>query len=680
MPTTTSEYPSASGFLAEESVISRFASGGTIPFFGKNLRAEGTVLKSPDSGFSLTDDNGTVIVSYAAALAIPEITTLSRANFSILAKTRSEASADALAAELKTAVSGSGVRVRSFRGGSGGATRIVDDVTAYVSEALAVVFFLAGTAAFFFSKAVWISNRRYFSVLRILGASRFSVSAAFVTFFLIAAVLAAASAFVLSVAVLEFVPIPASLGVPSVGLREMLRLLATFPFVVLPAAVPGVVSVFKTPPLSGLGEPRISLPSLTDGILTLFGTFSASALFLYVLSGLAPWAAVKKSATVILAIAALLLLAFMAIRVSARIFKKIGSGNFALFDSVRLSIAPGSPAFPVVAAFVVPAVLLASFASLAFHFTSELERLSTSGYDIFAMNLTEKDAESARSAFPKSESYSVIRARISKINGLTLAEHLDGEPSREFSREFNVTSSKLPEAVIAGENRDVKIGEVSLDDEFSKSLGISVGDVVTFSVLGREFALTAVNVRESNREGIRPFFYFQVAPGEFSKIPPSYFVAASTPDTDSFKSEVLRRSGSYVSFVDVRESVGIVRSSAARILPAVWAFLAAVAMLSVTVAVAALSSLKGFRTAREKAYSAIGATRVFLRRQALYTLVFYVVSAFAAAAVVAFPAVWGGIASVSFLKFSLTAAFKAIGVLFGFLFLAAASVAAFERK
>lgn len=390
--------------------------------------------------------------------------------------------------------------------------------------------------------------------------------------------------------------------------------------------------------------------------------------------------ALKKSTSVILAVAVVLFLAYGAIRFVARAFSSVKTNDFAFTDAVRLAVSPGSPAFPVVAAFLVPAVLLASFSSLAFHFSSELQRLSSSGYDVFAINLKESDAAAVRKEFPKSESYSIIRARISRINGETLSEHLKGEPSREFSREFNVTSSELPNAVIQGEDRAVKIGEVSLDDEFSKSLGIGVGDTVTFSVMGREFDLKAVNVRSSDREGIRPFFYFSVAPGEFSKVPPSYFVAASVPDTEVFKSETLKVSGAYVSFVDVREAVGIVRSAADRILPAVWAFLAAIALLSVTVGIAALSSLKGFRNAREKTYRAIGATRKFLRRQSLHTLVFYVASAFLAAAVVAFPAVWGGIASVSFLKFSFAAGLKAVAVLFAFLVAASSAVALFERR
>lgn len=96
-------FPSDAGFLAESSVIARFASGGVLPFFGKDFRAEGVVVKTPDAGFSFADDNGTIVVPYAAAMAVPEIRTLSRADFSILAKTPSDMAADALASELKAA-------------------------------------------------------------------------------------------------------------------------------------------------------------------------------------------------------------------------------------------------------------------------------------------------------------------------------------------------------------------------------------------------------------------------------------------------------------------------------------------------------------------------------------------------------------------------------------------------
>lgn len=543
------------------------------------------------------------------------------------------------------------------------------------------MFLLVGTAAFFFSRAVWIANRRYFSTLRILGASRLAVAFAFSAFFVVAALIAATAAcFAVGIGISE-IRLPEAFGsTVAFSGENVFRLLLALPFALVPAIVPGVVSVFRTAPLSGLSEPKIALPDFWETGFSVSAAFVGLASFYAIVADSPLPDALRKAFFVLAAIATVLIATFFALRLSAKFFLSRKTKDFALFDAVRLSVAPGSPAFPVVSAFVIPAVLLASFSSVAFHFSSELARLSASGADVFAVNLLPDDVPSIRAEFPDAGTFSILRARIVRINGKTLRDHLGGEPSREFSREFNLTSSELPERIVRGTDRELRIGETSLDDEFAASLGIGVGDRITFSVMGREFELSAVNVRESSREGIRPFFYFQVAPGEFSGVPVSYFVSAETPDVETFKKRVLELSGPYVSFVDVRQAVGIVRDAAQRILPAVWAFLAAVGLLSVSVAAAALSSLRSFRLSRERSYRAIGATESFLARQAFHTLVFYVFSAFLVASVFAFPAAWGGIASVSFLKFSFPAALSAVGVLFAFLVAASASVALFERR
>lgn len=205
----SADFPSASGFLSDASISRRFASGGTIPFFGKRLRAEGEIVASPESAFSFGTDEGTVYVPYATALAVPEIRSLSRAEFSILVKTPDELAADAFAKELRQAFPERGsLRVRTFRGGSGNVARIVSDVSSYVSEAVSVAFLLAGVAAFYFSRAVWMANRHHFAVLRVLGASRFSVAASFAAFFLAAATLAALAALPVSALAIRSAPLP----------------------------------------------------------------------------------------------------------------------------------------------------------------------------------------------------------------------------------------------------------------------------------------------------------------------------------------------------------------------------------------------------------------------------------------------------------------------------------------
>lgn len=457
-------------------------------------------------------------------------------------------------------------------------------------------------------------------------------------------------------------------------MREVLRVALVLPFVALPAIVPGVAAAFRTRPLEGFAEPKLSLPSLTDSLFALLAVFAGIWTFDVLVIGIVAVPAASKTAILVAGIVAVLALARVSLPASAALLARFRAGGFALEDALRLSRAPGSPAPAVVSAFLVPALLFASFSSLAFHFASELGRFSTSGYDVFALNLSESDVAKIRAAYPVSESYSLIRARISAINGQPLSDRFSGNAPREFSREFNLTSSPLPDRVLEGEKRAPKIGETSMDDEFARNLGVSVGDVVTFAVMGREFPLKVTAIRESVREGIRPFFYFQVAPGEFAGLPPSYFLAASPPDARKFRSDAYAAAGSKVSFVDVRQTVATVRSVAERILPAVWAFLAAIGILAVTVAVAVLSSLRTFRKSRDRTYRAVGADSGFLMRHSRFSILHYSASAFLAASVAAFPTVWWSIASVSFLKFSPSAAAWAVTVLFAFLAAASAAV------
>jgi predicted lysophospholipase L1 biosynthesis ABC-type transport system permease subunit len=70
--------------------------------------------------------------------------------------------------------------------------------------------------------------------------------------------------------------------------------------------------------------------------------------------------------------------------------------------------------------------------------------------------------------------YDILRARITRINEKTLEEHFDVERvSGEFTREFNITTTSLPNRVLAGK-KEISSSEVSIDQEFSKSLGVKL--------------------------------------------------------------------------------------------------------------------------------------------------------------------------------------------------------------
>lgn len=68
------------------------------------------------------------------------------------------------------------------------------------------------------------------------------------------------------------------------------------------------------------------------------------------------------------------------------------------------------------------------------------------------------------------EIYSILRARVMKVNASTLAEHLDvTEPSREFTREFNITTTPLSNPILAGKST-IASDEVSVDHDFAERL------------------------------------------------------------------------------------------------------------------------------------------------------------------------------------------------------------------
>lgn len=106
--------PTASGYLADAAFAARFSSGGELDFFRRKLRQDGEILESSESSFSFGEESGSVFISYETAMSLPEISTLSRADFSILIRTPNEFDADRMLASLRSDGEIS-ARVRSFR-------------------------------------------------------------------------------------------------------------------------------------------------------------------------------------------------------------------------------------------------------------------------------------------------------------------------------------------------------------------------------------------------------------------------------------------------------------------------------------------------------------------------------------------------------------------------------------
>jgi putative ABC transport system permease protein len=217
--------------------------------------------------------------------------------------------------------------------------------------------------------------------------------------------------------------------------------------------------------------------------------------------------------------------------------------------------------------------------SLSFRAKLQIDAEHTA--NIYAINILPADSERITQSMTGIEIYSILQARVTEINHRSLALHLGTpEPSREFTREFNITTTPLANPILEWK-KEIGRDEVSVDDEFAKRLGVKPGDRITFLLSGREVTLTVSGIRESIRDGFRPFFYFSFSETAFKNAPKTYFAATYSPDIEAWKQQILSLSWPHVTFIDVENILKIVREISSKILSVIALFFVAISVFGI---------------------------------------------------------------------------------------------------
>lgn len=130
-----------------------------------------------------------------------------------------------------------------------------------------------------------------------------------------------------------------------------------------------------------------------------------------------------------------------------------------------------------------------------------------------------------------------IRGRLTAINGEPVAqkEFSDIRGTNFARREQNITwTATLPDS-----NR-VRRGEwwswnyrgepqISLEEEVARSLGVQVGDTMTFNVAGEEFTAPVTSIRYIEWDSFAPNFYLMLSPGLAEELPQTYVASFNVP-------------------------------------------------------------------------------------------------------------------------------------------------------
>ena len=130
--------------------------------------------------------------------------------------------------------------------------------------------------------------------------------------------------------------------------------------------------------------------------------------------------------------------------------------------------------------------------------------------------------------------YPVIRGRLTHINGL--------EPSEEQRAKAHILRSEgnlswidtleADNEIVAGQWWDQWSSKgfgVSLEESIANSIGVSVGDQLTFNIGGFTLDATVASIRKLRWDSMNPNFYFLMSPGALDNFSPTYLTSVYLP-------------------------------------------------------------------------------------------------------------------------------------------------------
>jgi putative ABC transport system permease protein len=219
--------------------------------------------------------------------------------------------------------------------------------------------------------------------------------------------------------------------------------------------------------------------------------------------------------------------------------------------------------------------------------------------------------------------YPMVRGRLIERNGKpaggTQYAADDARAQRWADREFNLSSAES-----LGDDNRITAGElwakihqgkpeISVEEEFAKSLGWSIGDRVAFDIAGQRIDAKITSLRKVEWESFKPNFFVVFSPGALEGYPASYITAVKvSPERTRFTADLVERFPN-LSVIDVDAIITQVKSIGDQVAMVVqvvfWFSLAA----GVLVLLAAVSASQDERLREGGVMRALGGSRKQLR-------------------------------------------------------------------
>lgn len=412
--------------------------------------------------------------------------------------------------------------VRNYKSGWERFERILSNLTDYINYAVLFSFFLTVTIIFLSISSFFIKERKQLSILRILWMDNFKVYRFFGILFFIVFIFAFLVAVLWNILLFEYIRtielaqdfIVLNSSLIQWAILGIILFLFSFslPIFKLLSALPNVW--LQDNFFNNLSKKeKIILWILIFILIIILGIFLGNSIFTAIFIA-------------ILLSIFFIIFAYITTKILQYFFgksEKLRKKNFFLYDSIRSTVRPGNLSILLNFSFFIIFFITMFISILFWNFYNRLQVNLETDNNFFVLNITQDIYNEVDDEY-KEWSYSLLRWRITGINNQSLEEYTKNNPSRRFNREFNITDTGLEDLKVLRWTQIISWW-VSVDDEFSQTLGIDIWDEITFQIYWLEKKLTVMNIRETQDYSINPFFYFQVDETEFEKFPKQYFIS-----------------------------------------------------------------------------------------------------------------------------------------------------------
>ncbi|MGT2550042.1 ABC transporter permease [Acinetobacter geminorum] len=533
--------------------------GDTVSIADGIFRFSGVIVRDSNQELGFSGFSPTVIIHQADIAKTHAIQTGSRIDYRLLMAGSSE-QVQSFSKQFKQQHQPSkdvdetaGLRLRDASESNSRLLRPLENLDTFLQLANILTILLCGVAIALTSQRYVQQNQDHIALIRCLGASKFQILWAYIGLLCIVSaisivlgsLLGLIMGFGLLQLMLQLIPqLELSFSVVPFLVGPLPIAIFTSVIVLLGFILPSIWELLNTPPIRVIREQAKSRKSL---FFMFFAGITSLVVFSLVLSE-----NLMLSILVLAAIIVLCILLYTVVWLLLRSLKKLKN---------RLSFyirSPSQSALQITAL----ALGLSLITVLSVLRTDLLERWQQQlpegtpnqfVYGLPPFDLKAFEQQLKQHGWQSTPLYPNIRGRLLAKNDVPFSEEAIKQ-NNSLRRELNLTQSNLlpnDNVITNGQTQFNDVGQVSVESKTAESLGIQIGDKLTFSLPEGTLQAKVVNFRSVEWESFSPNFFFIFSPKTLDENAGSYLGSFYVPKQDQPKMITIIQQFSNTVFIDV---------------------------------------------------------------------------------------------------------------------------------